>query len=359
MPAPVGLEGNGGERPEQNAYPQMSVLKSPEKPLALVGTKPERTAGVAGTLPVLDMNPPVPMGGEQQSAAAAIGERDADRIIEGQLKDRILSLEAAANADALSYFGPIYPLATELIKEAIEELPEKRDTILFLLDTGGGLIDIAESIARILRHHYKRVVFVVPGEAMSAGTILVMSGDSIYMDYASTLGPIDPQIQAPSGNWVPALGYLEQYNRLVRKSEKGDLTSAELSYLIENFNPAELYQYEQERELSIALLEEWLATYKFKNWKKTESSKTKVTQEKRKARAKEIAEKLNDTQRWHSHSRGIPMAVLRRDLKLLIDDLADDASLGPAVHGYYHLLKDYCFKRGYRVVLHTRERDVG
>lgn len=62
----------------------------------------------------------------------------------------------------------------------------------------------------------------------------------------------------------------------------------------------------------------------------------------RKARAKEIAEKLNDPQRWHSHSRGIPMAVLRRDLKLLIDDL-----------------KDYSFKRGYRVVLHTRERDIG
>lgn len=305
------------------------------------------------------MNLPVPMGGDEHNSAIALGERDADRIIEGQLKERIRNLEGAADADALSYFGPIYPLANELIKEAIEELPEKRDTILFLLDTGGGLIDVAESIARILRHHYKRVIFVVPGEAMSAGTILVMSGDSIYMDYASTLGPIDPQIQAPSGNWVPALGYLEQYNRLVRKSEEGELTSAELSYLIENFNPAELYQYEQERELSIALLEEWLAKYKFKNWKKTETKGTKVTPEMRKARAKEIAEKLNDTQRWHSHSRGIPLTVLRRDLKLLIDDLAEDSSLGPAVQGYYHLLKDYSFKRGYRVVLHTREREVG
>lgn len=299
------------------------------------------------------------MGGQEQQAAAAVSERDADRLIEGQLKDRIEQLEVAANADALSYFGPIYPMASELIKEAVEELPEKRDSILFLLDTGGGLIDVAERIATILRHHYKRVTFVVPGEAMSAGTILVMSGDSIYMDYASTLGPIDPQIQAPSGNWVPALGYLEQYNRLVKKSEEGELTSAELSYLIENFNPAELYQYEQERELSIALLEEWLATYKFKNWKKTESSGTKVTQQMRKDRAADIARKLNETNRWHSHSRGIPMAVLRRDLKLLIDDLAEDAELGPAVHGYYHLLKDYTFKRGYRIVLHTRERYVG
>lgn len=80
---------------------------------------------------------------------------------------------------------------------------------------------------------------------MSAGTILVMSGDSIYMNYASMLGPIDPQIQNSSGNWVPALGYLEQHDRLVEKSEEGTMTSAELSYMIEDFDPAERYQYEQ------------------------------------------------------------------------------------------------------------------
>lgn len=292
--------------------------------------------------------------------AAAVGERDADRIIEDQLKERVAALEDAGQADVLTYFGPIYPMAGEMVKEAVEALPDKRNGVLFLLETGGGLIDVAERIAIILRHHYKRVTFVVPGEAMSAGTILVMSGDSIYMDYASTLGPIDPQIQAPSGNWVPALGYLEQYNRLVEKSEEGTMTSAELSYMIENFNPAELYQYEQERELSIALLEEWLAKYKFKNWRKTQTNGTKVTRQMRKDRAADIARKLNETNRWHSHSRGISIQVLRRDLKLLIDDLGEDAILGPAVQSYYHLLKDYTFKRGYRgVALHTRERYVG
>lgn len=129
--------------------------------------------------------------------------------------------------------------------------------------------------------------------------------------------------------------------------------------MIENFNPAELYQYEQERELSIALLEEWLAKYKFKNWRETETKGTKVTAEMRKDRAADIARKLNETNRWHSHSRGIPMDVLRRDLKLLIDDFREDASLGPVIPGYYHLLKDYAIKRGNMVVLHTRERYFG
>jgi ClpP class serine protease len=299
------------------------------------------------------------MGGEEKNAAASVGERDANRLIEEQLKARIEALEDASEADALSFVGPIYPMASEMIKDAVEALPDKRNSIVCLLETTGGLMDVVERIAIILRHHYKRVSFIVPSEAMSAGTILVMSGDSIYMDYASMLGPIDPQIQTNSGNWVPALGYLEQYDRLVEKADEGTLTSAELSYLIENFNPAELYRYEQERELSIALLEEWLAKYKFKNWRKTKTRGKKVTSQMRKDRAADIARKLSETSRWHSHSRGIPMEVLRRDLKLSIDDFGKDPGLGPAVQSYYHLLKDYNVKRDYFVVLHTRERYVG
>jgi hypothetical protein len=306
------------------------------------------------------MNLAVPMGGQGAQGGAAVGERDANRVIEEQLEERVQALESASDSDVLFYSGPIYPMASEIVKDALEALPDKQDEILVLLETSGGLIHVAERIAIILRHHYKRVSFLVPSEAMSAGTILVMSGDSIYMDYASMLGPIDPQIRTSSGNWVPALGYLEQYERFVEKANEGTLTSAELSYMIENFDPAELYQYEQEEELSIALLEEWLAKYKFKNWRKTESKEEKVTPQMRKDRAAEIAKKLNETKRWHSHSRGIPMQVLRRDLKLLIDDFGADAELEPAVRGYYHLLNDYSFKRGHHtVVLHTRERYFG
>jgi hypothetical protein len=290
---------------------------------------------------------------------SAIGKRDANWIIEEQLRRRAESLEEASDSDVLFYIGPMYPIAGEMIKDSIEALPEKRDSVLVLLETAGGLSYVAERVAVILRHHYKRVSFVVPGAAMSAGTILVMSGDSIYMDYASMLGPIDPQIQTSNGNWVPALGYLEQYERFVEKANEGTLTSAELSYMIENFNPAELYQYEQERELSIALLEEWLAKYKFKNWRRTEGRGSKVTAQMRKDRAADIARKLNETNHWHSHSRGIPMEVLRRDLKLLVDDFREDPRLGSVVPGYYHLLKDYALKRGDIAVLHTRERYIG
>jgi ClpP class serine protease len=117
---------------------------------------------------------------------------------------------------------------------------------------------VAERIAGTFHKHYDAVEFIVPNYAMSAGTILVMSGDEIWMDYFSVLGPIDPQILGPKGG-IPAHGYLIQYKRLVEKSRRGKITTAELQFLIEKFDPAELYQYEQEMNLSVTLLKLWLA----------------------------------------------------------------------------------------------------
>lgn len=291
--------------------------------------------------------------------ALSKAERDANSIIEQQLDERIAAIEDATDADVLTYFGPMYPPADDAVKEALEDMDDRRKTLLCVLETSGGYIDTAERIARIFREHYGRVDFLVPNYAMSAGTILVMSGDGIFMDYASTLGPIDPQVNKGDG-LVPALGYLEQYRRLVEKSAAGKLTTVEAMYFVQNFDAAELYRYEQERELSIALLKDWLVKYKFKDWKRTETRKKQVTRKMRTDRAKMIAEKLNKTDHWHSHSRGIPMEVLRRDLKLLVEDFGEDPKLAAAVRDYYHLLKDYIIKRSHdSFVLHRKGLYVG
>lgn len=229
---------------------------------------------------------------------------------------------------------------------------KRRDRLAVLLETHGGYVEEAERIVNILRHHYTTVDFVVSSFAMSAGTVLVMSGDDIYMDYSAALGPIDPQVGRQDNPMpVPALGYLEQYDRLIERSAKGLLTSAELAYLIQKFDPAELYQYEQARELSTALLEEWLARYKFKNWTTTETQGKKVTPAKRKRRAQEIAKSLNDTKKWHSHSRGISMAIARSELQLQINDIAGSPGLEEALADYTDLLYDYRVTRNHHFAL--------
>lgn len=280
---------------------------------------------------------------------------NANEFIEQQLNDRIKKIETHFSADGLSFSGPILFGIDNLIRIAIETKQAKanKDKLVVILTTAGGYIEVVQRIVDTIRHHYKIVDFIVPNYAYSAGTVLVMSGDAIYMDYYARLGPIDPQVENLSGRTVPALGYLEQYNRLIKKATDGTITTPEVQLLINGFDQAELYQYEQARELSIALLKEWLVKYKFKNWKKTETRKKPVTKRMRTTRAAQIARILNRTERWHTHGHGISMSVLRRDLKLKIDDFGEETGLDKKIRSYYDLLDDYMIKRGNKGVIHV------
>jgi hypothetical protein len=275
-------------------------------------------------------------------------------IVISQLTHRLEEIETCLGADVMLVSAPIRFGLDEAIRDAVEAIPDKRRKLAVLLETTGGSIEVTQRIAETLRAHYRVVDFIVPNYAYSAGTVLVMSGDAIYMDYFSVLGPIDPQL--PLGDkWIPALGYLEQYNRLIAKDKKGELCTAEMAILINRFDQAELYQYEQAKELSISLLKEWLVKYKFKNWKTTEGRKIAVTKEMRVKRAEEIATSLNTISRWNSHGRGIPMSVLRRDLKLMIEDFGSDTRLNECIKGYYKLFKDYGKTVRHSNAVHTRQ----
>jgi ClpP class serine protease len=183
-------------------------------------------------------------------------------IIEQRLNDRLKDLGKYLDADLLTFVGFLMSGTDDQVRYAIEGIKKKREKLVIILETLGGYIEVAERMASTFRHHYQLVEFIIPNYAFSAGTILVMSGDAIYMDYYSVLGPIDPQVARPDGKMIPALGYLIQYDRLIEKSRNGELTTAELHYLIERFDPGELYTHERAKELSISLLKEWLVKYK-------------------------------------------------------------------------------------------------
>ena len=226
--------------------------------------------------------------------------RDTNTIVEGALHDRLVALERVTEGDVLAYFGAIADEAHDLLRVALDDLDKKASKLSVLLETSGGYAESAERFQRLFRHNYQFVEFVVPGFAMSAGTILVMSGDEIWMDYSSILGPIDPQVRRDDGRSVPALGYIEKYEHLMRKAGRGGLNTAEMMYLVQNFDPADLSQYEHARDLSIALLKDWLVKFKFKNWTTTRTAGKPVTPAMRKNRAEEIAKKLTNTKLWHS-----------------------------------------------------------
>lgn len=280
----------------------------------------------------------------------------ANAYIERKLDESIKELENTLDSDVLAFVGDIIggvdDLFREIIEQKVKNIP-RRKKLTVIITTLGGYIEIVQRIVDVLRHHYKVVEFIVPNYAYSAGTVFVMSGDKIHMDYYSRLGPIDPQVETQDGKSVPAIGYLKQWERLLKKAEEGEITLPEVQLMIQRFDQAELYKYEQARELSISLLEDWLAKYKFKNWKITKTHKTAVTTAMRKKRAKEIAEELNNTDRWHTHGHGISMQILQRKLKLLIDDFGKDATLSAQIAEYQHLLDDYMAKTRQSGIIHV------
>lgn len=254
----------------------------------------------------------------------------------------------------------------QAIRREIENLhddPKSRPGRLsVLIETSGGYIEVVERIYNVFRKHYGFVEFIVPNFAYSAGTVLVLSGDEIYMDYYSVLGPIDPQYETEDGKFVPGLGYLQKYDDLVRiinRAKTPEAVRAQLAYLLNKFDPTVLFHLEQAKNHSISLLEEWLPKHKFKGWSKTERRKRKVTPAMRKKRAREVAEILGNPKRWHSHGRGIGIKELTsEEIKLKIKNFGDSDDLNTKISNYYHLFVDYCTKIGAggmdSTVLHTR-----
>jgi len=216
---------------------------------------------------------------------------------------------------------------------------------------------MAEKMVEIMRHHYQEVYFVVPSFALSAGTILCTSGNRIYMDYSSSLGPIDPQVWNGK-EWVPALGYLDKVEGLLKKATSGALTNAEF-LILQNQDLAVLARYEQARDLTVTLLKKWLVEFKFRDWAVHRTDPAKlgqpVTLDEKQERAEQIAKMLGDNKLWHSHGRMIGPGTMSRLLRLEINDYSADDALRPLIRAYNDLLTDYIVRHGYNVFMHSRE----
>ena len=269
--------------------------------------------------------------------------------------DAFDALEKILDADVMVYYGEIIDGVEADVKQIIEQIcndGKKHEPWYILLTTPGGSLNPVKRMVNIFRNFYTEVNFIVPDYAYSAGTVMCCSGDKIYMDYYSVLGPIDPQVRNKDGRFVAALGYLDKINELIEKAKKNELTNAEF-IILKDFDLAELRAYEQARDLAIDLLVEWLPKYKFKNWTTHHSSQKPVTIDEKKNRALEIAQNLSDNKEWKSHGRPISREELGR-LKLQIDQLEANPDAYAAVTDYHELMIDYVRKYSMQSFIQTR-----
>lgn len=192
----------------------------------------------------------------------------------------------------------------------------------FYIETPGGSGVAAEEIANFLRHKYDYVDFIVVGECKSAGTILVMCGDEIYLNDTGSLGPIDAQVQIGR-----SLGSAHDYmkwveDKIEEANRNGQLNNFD-ALMVAQITPNELVGVQNSLDFGKELVTNFLRDYKFKNWEVTETQGNVVDADFKQKRAEEIADRLADHSQWKSHGRALKIDKLRDDLQLKIEDLAD------------------------------------
>ena len=278
-----------------------------------------------------------------------------DKTNREAMQNAFNALEEKLDADVFVYYGGLNDGIESRVRKIIEDIcndGKKHDKLCVILTTTGGGLSPVKRMVNIFRNFYSEVDYIVPDYAYSAGTVMCCSGDKIYMDYYSVLGPIDPQVRNKDGNFVAALGYLDKINELIAKAQNNTLTNAEF-IILKDFDLAELRAYEQARDLAVDLLVEWLPKYTFKTWKFHKSSNTPVTLEEKQIRANEIAQNLSDNKEWKSHGRPISREELGK-LKLKIDNLEDIPEAYKAISEYNELMRDYIGKYSMKQFIQTR-----
>jgi hypothetical protein len=245
-----------------------------------------------------------------------------------QIRGKYLFIYAAAIGKRV----PEIPLDQSdfyMFHDLLGKKKEIREVDIYI-ETPGGSGEAAEEIVRFLHSNFDTVSFLVSGEAKSAGTIIVLSGDEILMTETGSLGPIDAQMQI-GRSIMSAYDYTEWVESKRKEAEdKGKLNPFDAT-MVAQITPGELGSVSNALKFAEDLIIEWLIKYKFKKWTETETRKIPVTEDMKKRRAGEIAAELINHTKWRSHGRSIKIGDLE-EIGLKIKKVEDDPKLADIVY---------------------------
>lgn len=210
-----------------------------------------------------------------------------------------------------------------------------------ILETPGGIGEVGRQLVEMLHQQFNWVEFIVPGMAMSTGTIMCLGGHDILMGPASALGPIDAQLQQ-DGKRFSADAFIEGFENIKKEvmAAGGKLNPAFIP-ILQRISPGELQNAHNALEFARATVTQWLIKYKFGTWEK---NGVPVDPEVKKQRAREIAENLARQSNWHTHGRSLRIPDLEA-LGLKITDFSKDKALNDAIQRF-HVLTRLAFDAG-------------
>jgi hypothetical protein len=207
--------------------------------------------------------------------------------------------------------------------EAVSNIDERE--LDLVIHSPGGSAEAAESMVAYLRKRFDHVRVFVPVAAMSAATMIALSGNEIVMGQHSQLGPIDPQfiIATPEGpRSAPAKAILNQFE-LAKEQCKDPSNLAAWMPILRSYAPGLLTQCEDSRNLAVTMVSDWLKSYMFANDGEAENKATA------------IANWFADYESFQSHGRrvGPEQAV---EIGVKVTHLEDDDRLQDAVLSVHH-----------------------
>jgi len=223
----------------------------------------------------------------------------------------------------------------QILHEMLRKCHSK--SIDIYIETPGGSGEATEEIVEFLHTSFDTVDFVIAGEAKSAGTLMALSADEIYMTDSGSLGPIDAQVRI-GRSVVSAFDYVQWMETKRKEAEKTKQLNPVDATMIAQITPGEFEGVFHAQQLAVDKLREWLPKYKFKHWEKTQTRKIPVTDEMKKARAEEIANNLIDHSKWRSHGRSLKRKDLE-ELGLRINNLEEDPPICEIVYRIKTVIK--------------------
>lgn len=159
----------------------------------------------------------------------------------------------------------------EFIIKQIQQIPEDKKEIDFLIISNGGDPITALRIISLLRERFEKVFVLLPYVAYSAATILSLGADEIIMHPYSNLGPVDPQLtvvkRSDNGQTSPLQfssedirNYIEFAKNDVGITDQEHLTAA-FNALAKEVGPLQIGYAKRGQQLSLSSSAKMLETH--------------------------------------------------------------------------------------------------
>ncbi|NTV22377.1 MAG: S49 family peptidase [Candidatus Yonathbacteria bacterium] len=193
-----------------------------------------------------------------------------------------------------------------------------------ILHTPGGEVAATESIIDYLCQMFLDIRVIVPQLAMSGGTMIACSADSIVMGKQSSLGPIDPQVPTPFGQ-VPAHALIEEFEKAYKEIKRDQIAILVWQPILSKYIPTLHGECQKAMKWAEEIVTERLKQRMLRN----------LSTEEMKNVLENIMRELGNHSVSLSHSRHLSVQKCK-DIGLNIYNLEEDQKLQDLVLSVHH-----------------------